>query len=141
VGSRSADAEAAARALVELAGLVRVGGTVAAGADVDLGHGFRSARIDGGAGDRRDTVLASLTVPGLGGRLGDPVALLVALFGPAATKPLSAAVQAAIDDSRWAVLRFAVAASDVLGPEQLVRLLELRPSGVDAVSESARPAT
>ena len=132
VGSRSDGVEAAGRALVELAHLVKAGGPVAAGADVDLGLGWWSARTEGGAGDRRDAVLAALTVPGVGDRLGDPAALLVALFGTAATKPLGAAAQAAIDEGRWAALRFAVAVSDVLGPEQLVRLLALRaPDGVD----------
>jgi hypothetical protein len=77
-------------------------------------------------------VLAALAVAGFGERLGDPPALLVALFGPAATKPLGAAAQAAIGEGRWATARFAAAASDVLGPEQLVRLLALRaPAGVD----------
>jgi hypothetical protein len=45
---------------------------------------------------------------------------------------LGAAARAAIDEGRWAALRLAVAASDVLGPEQLVRLLALEaPQGVD----------
>ena len=132
VGSRSAGAEDVGRALAELDRLVAAAGTVAAGADVDLGGGFRSARVDGGAGDRRDAVLAALAVPAAAERLGDPPALLVALFGPAATKPLGAAAQAAIGEGRWAAMRFAAAASDVLGPEQLVQLLALRaPGGVD----------
>src|SRR5262249_53891456 len=69
-------------------------------------------------------------------RLGEPLALLVALFGPAATRPLGAAARAAMTEGRWSVLRFAAAASDVLGPEQLVRLLDLRtPEGVEPFSE------
>jgi hypothetical protein len=112
--------------------LVEAGGALAAGADVDLGGGYRSARIDGGPGDRRDAVLAALAVPESAGRLGPPPALLVALFGPAATKPLGAATLETVAAGRWPVLRFAVAASDLLGPEQLVDLLALRaPEGVD----------
>ena len=105
VGPRGAEVETVEWALTELAHVVEAGGPVAAGADVDLGDGFRSARTDGGAGDRRDAVLAALTVPGLGDRLGEPAALLVALFGPEATKPLGAAALAAIDQGRWAALR------------------------------------
>jgi hypothetical protein len=132
VGARSADAAAAVRALAVLARLVAAGGPVAANAGADLGDGFRSARVEGGVGDRRDGVLAALMVPGFADRLGDPPAVLVALFGPAATKPLGAAATAAIAEGRWAALRFAAAASDLLGPEQLVRLLAMRaPDGVD----------
>ncbi|HEX8628393.1 MAG TPA: hypothetical protein VF755_09515 [Catenuloplanes sp.] len=132
VGPRSADADAAGQALRELSRLVGAGGTVVADVGADLGDGFRSARTQGGAGDRRDAVLAALSFPWLADRFGDPPALLVALFGPTATRPVGAAARAAIDEGRWATLRFAAAASDVLGPEQLVRLLELRaPDGVD----------
>jgi len=130
VGPRSADDEAVGRARRALRVLVTAGGTVAAGADVALGPDFRSARVDGGAGDRRDATLAALPVPGVD--LGPPLGLLVALFGPTATRPLGAAARAAIEAGRWPVLRFAAAASDVLGPEQLVALLDLRaPDGVD----------
>ncbi|MEN3608039.1 hypothetical protein AAH979_00680 [Plantactinospora sp. ZYX-F-223] len=132
LGPRSAGPEAADRAIAELTRLLAAGGPLAAGAGVDLGYGFHSARAEGAAGDRRDAVLAALMVPGLAGRLGDRRAVLVALFGPDATKPLGAAAQAVLDKGRWPVLRFAVAASDVLGPEHLVRVLELRaPDGVD----------
>ena len=118
--------------LARLRVLVGAGGAVAAGADVDLGAGHRSARVDGGTGDRRDAVLAALAVPGFGGRLGPPATLLTALFGPDATRPLGAAALETITAGRWPVLRYAVAASDLLGPEQLVRLLDLRaPEGVD----------
>ncbi|MET0491958.1 MAG: hypothetical protein ABW000_02380 [Actinoplanes sp.] len=120
------------RARASLRRLIAAGGVVAAGADVDLGGGFHSARIEGGAGDRRDAVLAALAVPQFADRLGAPAALLVALFGPAATKPLGAATLEAIAAGRWPALRYAVAASDLLGPEQLVRLLSLTaPEGVD----------
>ncbi|WP_433717863.1 hypothetical protein ACQP2Y_27200 [Actinoplanes sp. CA-051413] len=125
-------AEVAAEILARLGELVAAGGAVAAGADVDLGAGHRSARIDGGAGDRRDAVLAALAAPGFADRLGPPPALLVALFGPDATKPLGAAALEAITAGRWPVLRYAVTAADLLGPEQLVRMLALRaPQGVD----------
>ena len=121
-----------AGALRQLRALVEAGGTVAAGADVDLGDGYRSARVDGAAGDRRDAVLAALAVPGFADRLGPPPALLVALFGPDATRPLGAATLETVAAGRWPVLRYAVAASDLLGPEQLVQLLGLRaPDGVD----------
>jgi len=130
VGPRSADDGAVGRARRALRVLVTAGGTVAAGADVSLGPDFRSARVDGGAGDRRDATLAALAVPGVD--LGPPPGLLVALFGPTATRPLGAAARTAIEAGRWPVLRFAAAASDVLGPEQLVTLLDLRaPDGVD----------
>ena len=125
-------AVAPAEALRALRALVEQGGAQAAGADVDLGDGYRSARVDGAAGDRRDAVLAALAVPGFADRLGPPPALLIALFGPGATKPLGGAALAAIAAGRWPVLRYAVAASDLLGPEQLVRLLGLRaPDGID----------
>src|SRR5262245_56497629 len=75
------------RALAQLGALVAAGGVVAAGAGVDLGGGFRSARLAGARGDRRDAVLAALRVLGVAGapRLGERAAVLVALFGPAAT--------------------------------------------------------
>ncbi|MFL6076838.1 MAG: hypothetical protein ACJ73S_25875, partial [Mycobacteriales bacterium] len=132
VGPRAAGADAAGPALAELAALVAAAGGVAAGGGVDLGGGFRSARTDGGAGDRRDGVLAALTVAAARDRLGDRTAVLVGLFGPEATRPLGAAAQAAVEEGRWAALRFAAAASDLLGPEQLVSLLASRaPDGVD----------
>jgi hypothetical protein len=125
-------AAAPTEALRQLRALVEAGGAPAADAGVDLGDGYRSARIDGGAGDRRDAVLAALAVPGFADRLGPPPALLVALFGPGATRPLGAATLETITAGRWPVLRYAVAASDLLGPEQLVTLLGLRaPDGID----------
>jgi hypothetical protein len=129
-----ADAPDGAReaALAELNILVGEAGPLAAAAGADLGGGFRSARVDGRPGDRRDAVLAALAVPRYAGRLGPPAALLVALFGPDATRPLGAETLAAIAAGRWAALRYAVAAGDLLGPEQLVEVLRLRaPEGID----------
>ena len=129
VGPRGIDP---ARALAALGALVHAGGAVAAGSGADLGDGCVAARIEGGTGDRRDAVLAALAVPGFADRLGPPATVLVALFGPDATKPLGAAARDAVAARRWPVLRYAAAASDVLGPEQLVRLLALTaPDGVD----------
>ncbi|MEV6237861.1 hypothetical protein [Lentzea sp. NPDC051838] len=110
----------------------------AAGAGVDLGGGFTSARLAGAPGDRRDAVLAALSHLGSDERLGDRAANLVALFGPAATKRVGAAAQAAVADQHWAVLHLASAASDLLGPEQLERVLALRaPTGIDPFPEGA----
>ncbi len=68
------------------------------------------------------------------GRLGDRMAVAVALFGPRATKRLGAALARAADEGRWAAIHFAVAASDLLGPEKLERLLSLdAPEGSDPV--------
>jgi hypothetical protein len=127
-------------AVDELMRLVRAGGVVAAGAGVDLGSGFRSARLAGARGDRRDAVLAALQVLGVeqAGRLGDRAGFLVALFGPAATKPVGAAATRAISEGRWAAVQLASAASDMLGPEQLERVLGLRPAeGADLVQGPA----
>ncbi len=136
VGPAGAAEREQVAALAALARLVAGGGVVAAGAGADLGGGFQSGRIDGGTGDRRDAVLAALAVPEFAGKLGPPAALLVALFGPDATKPLGAATLDAIEAGRWPELRFAVAASDLLGPEQLVELLRVRtPAGVDPFPE------
>ncbi|MEU8801540.1 hypothetical protein [Spirillospora sp. NPDC048819] len=126
----------AGHAVAELARLVAAGGAVAAGAGVDLGAGFRSARLDGARGDQRDAVLAALRVVGLheAGRLGNRTGFLVALFGPAVTKRVGAAAGRAVEEGRWAALHLAVAASDVLGPEQLERILALEaPEDVDVV--------
>ncbi|GAA1844926.1 hypothetical protein [Actinomadura bangladeshensis] len=104
------------------------GGVVAAGAGVDLGAGFRSARLDGAHGDQRDAVLAALRVVGVDGahRLGQRAGFLVALFGPSVTRRVGAAAARAVEEERWAALHLASAASDVLGPEQLERVLERR---------------
>lgn len=132
-GAPSADVEHAVR---ELARLVADGGAVAAGAGVDLGAGFRSARLDGAHGDQRDAVLAALRVVGIDDahRLGQRAGFLVALFGPAVTKRVGAAAGRAVAEGRWAALHLASAASDVLGPEQLERVLALdAPDGADVI--------
>ncbi|MFI0482874.1 hypothetical protein [Actinomadura sp. 9N215] len=127
LGPDGAAGEDVAHAVAELARLVAAGGAVAAGAGVDLGGGFRSARLDGARGDQRDAVLAALRVVGLDGthKLGDRAGFLVALFGPAVTKRVGSAAGRAVAEGRWAALHLAVAASDVLGPEQLERVLAL----------------
>lgn len=112
----------------------------AAGAGVDLGSGFTSARLAGAHGDRRDAVLAALKVIGVEGahRLGDRTAALVAMFGPSATKRVGAAANTAVAEQRWAALHLASAASDLIGPEQLERVLDLRaPDGVDPFRRGA----
>lgn len=83
LGPGEASPEQVRHAVDELTGLVQVGGAVAAGAGVDLGSGFRSARLAGARGDQRDAVLAALRVLGLekAGRLGDRAGFGVALFG------------------------------------------------------------
>jgi hypothetical protein len=131
VGPDAADDETVRASVAELARFVALGGLVAAGAGVDLGHGFRSGRLDGGRGDRRDAVLAALRVLGVRGaaRIGDRAGLIVALFGPDVTKPVGAAASTAIRDGRWGALHLASAASDLLGPEQLERVLALTGPG------------
>jgi hypothetical protein len=140
LGPDGASQEQVRRAVAELTRLVTAGGAVAAGAGVDLGSGFRSARLAGARGDRRDAVLSALTVLGVeqAGRLGDRAGFLVALFGPAATKRVGAAATLAISEGRWAAVQLASAASDLLGPEQLERVLALVPAeGADLVQGPA----
>ncbi|WP_433058121.1 hypothetical protein [Dactylosporangium sp. CS-033363] len=124
VGPVDASEEQVNAALDRLKWLVARAGVVAADAGVELGGGFRSARIEGGAGNRRDGMLAALGVVGAEA-LGSPAAISVALFGIEATKPLGAAATAAVVAGRWSALRLAVAAAELLGPEQLVELLQL----------------
>ena len=128
LGPSDADADAVSRAVRELTRLVVDGGTSAAGAGVDLGSGFRSARLAGARGDHRDAVLAALRLLGLAqaDRLGDRAGVLVALFGPTATKRVGTAAASAIDSGRWDAVTLASAASDLLGPEQLEQVLALR---------------
>ncbi|MFW6690598.1 hypothetical protein [Streptomyces sp. MAR4 CNX-425] len=140
LGPPEAGEEAAGAALGELDRLVTAGGAVAAGAGVDIGGGFRSARLAGARGDKRDAVLAALRAlgPAEAGRLGDRAGTMVALFGPAATKRVGAAAARAVAEERWAAVRLAAAASDVLGPEQTERILALTaPDGVDPVGGAA----
>jgi hypothetical protein len=136
VGPAGADPELAIKQLVSLVD----NGTEAAGAGVDLGGGFTSARLAGAPGDRRDAVLAALRLLGTDGaqRLGDRTGVLVALFGLSATKRVGAAANTAIAEQRWAALQLASAVSDLLGPEQLEHLLELRaPNGIDPFPRGA----
>ncbi|MFI6098065.1 hypothetical protein ACIA8G_21105 [Lentzea sp. NPDC051213] len=133
LGPADAAPEVVREATRQLALLVR-GGTEAAAAGIDLGGGFISARLAGAHGDRRDAVLAALKVLGVDRAhlLGDRTAGLVAMFGPAATKRVGAAAHTALAEERWAALHLASAASDLLGPEQLERVLGLRaPDGID----------
>ncbi|WP_182880249.1 hypothetical protein [Microbispora sp. H10949] len=127
-------------AVAELARLVELGGVEVAGAGIDLGDGFVSARAAGARGDRRDAVLAALRVLGIDGveRLGGRATVLVALFGPAATKPVGAAAVEAVTEGRWAALELASAASDLLGPEQLERVLSLE--GLEGARSRVRPS-
>ncbi|MFE3194977.1 hypothetical protein ACFXHA_38640 [Nocardia sp. NPDC059240] len=140
LGPRDSDSVRVAIACADLAGLIELGGTVIAGAGIDLGEGFVSARLAGAPGDRRDAVLAALRVLKLGGawRLGERGATLVAMFGVTATKPVGAAAEQAIGEGHWATVILASAAAEVLGPEQLVRVLALRaPDGVDPIPDGA----
>ncbi len=140
LGPADAEPEVVREATRRLALLVIDGTEVAAAAGVDLGGGFISARLAGAHGDRRDAVLAALRVLGIDGaqRLGDRTANLVALFGPSATKPVGAAANTAVAEERWAALKLASAASDLLGPEQLERVLALRaPDGIDPFPRGA----
>ena len=127
-------------AIKQLTSLVGNGTQVAAGAGVDLGGGFTSARLAGAPGDRRDAVLAALKFLGAqdAHRLGDRSGILVALFGLSATKRVGAAANTAIAEQRWAALQLASAVSDLLGPEQLEQLLVLRaPNGTDPFPRGA----
>jgi hypothetical protein len=140
VGPAGAGPDAAGDAVGQLVALVAGATGVAAGAGVEVGPGFTSARLAGAAGDRRDAVLAALRFLGAAGssRLGDRYAVLVALFGLSATKRVGAAAETAIVEERWAALQLASAASDLLGPEQLERVLELRaPDGIDPFPRGA----
>lgn len=137
LGPAEATPEQVRHAITGLSRIVRAGGVVAAGAGVDLGAGFRSARLAGARGDQRDAVLAALKVLGIegAGRLGDRAGFLVALFGPAVTKRVGAAAAQAMAEGRWAALHLASAASDTLGPEQLERVLALTaPDGADLIA-------
>lgn len=139
VGPAEAEAETVRETTRQLTLLVAGGTEAAAGAGVDLGHGFTSARLAGAPGDRRDAVLAAMKFFGADAhRLGDRSANLVALFGLSATKRVGAAANTAIVEERWAALQLASAASDLLGPEQLEQVLELRaPDGIDPFPRGA----
>lgn len=140
VGPSNASDSQVRDAIAELAALVATAGAPAAGAGVELTAGFRSARLDGARGDRRDAVLAALRTLGVegSGRIGSRAGLLVTLFGSAGTKPVGVRTAEAIADGRWAALHLASAVSDVLGPEQLETVLRLdAPAGVDLIPHGA----
>ena len=140
VGPIGAESETVREAIRQLTSLVVDGTGAAAGAGVDLGRGFTSARLAGAPGDRRDAVLAALKLLGTQGahQLGDRSGILVALFGLSATKRVGAAANTAIAEHRWAALQLASAVSDLLGPEQLERVLDLRaPNGIDPFPRGA----
>ncbi|MFI1917887.1 hypothetical protein [Nocardia sp. NPDC020380] len=143
LGPKNAAPEQVAAARESLRQLVEDGGLVAAGAGVDLGAGFVSARLAGAGGDRRDAVLAALRALGTTGasRLGERTATLVALFGVTATKPVGAAAERAIAEERWPAVTLASAAADILGPEQLEHILASpAPDGVDPIPSGAPSA-
>jgi hypothetical protein len=128
VGPREAPARAIERARSEARRLVAVGGAIAAAAGVDLGGGFRSGRLAGAADSRRDALLAAVEFVRSEGleRLGPRDAVLVALFGSAATKRVGALAVEAVRDGAFSALRLAAAASDVVGAEKVEVLLRLR---------------
>jgi hypothetical protein len=142
VGPSDASARDVERARREARRLVAAGGALVAAAGVDLGDGFRSARLDGGGESRRDAVLAALEVLGVdqASRIGDQAAVLVALFGPRATRRVGALAREVMASGNLSSLRLAVAASDLLGPEQLEDVLRwglaLTP-GVDPVQQGS----
>ncbi|MEW9552209.1 hypothetical protein [Nonomuraea sp. NPDC050783] len=141
VGPADADPRPAVAELNRL--LAADGGDVAAGAGIELGGGFVSARLEGAPGDRRDAVLVALRVLGLDGlaRLGERAGVLVALFGVEATRRVGAAAGRAIAEERWAALQLASAASALLGAEQLEHVLDLgRAAPSPAVGPGSRPA-
>ncbi len=143
LGPRDSEFADIETARAELNQLIAAGGVVLAGAGIDLGNGFISARLAGAGGDRRDAVLAALRVLGSAGapRLGERTATLVALFGVTATKPVGAAAERAIAEERWAALTLASAAADLLGPEQLERVLGFTaPADIDPVPGGAASA-
>ncbi|MEV7626550.1 hypothetical protein [Actinoplanes sp. NPDC089786] len=130
LGAAGATPDRVAAAVRALGNLVAAGGRLAAGAEVDLGHGFRSALLDGGRGDRRDAMLAALTTDP--SALGAREAIVTALFGPRVTRRVGAAAGRAVEDGRWGAVKLAAAASDVLGPEQLEQVLAWEaPEGID----------
>lgn len=124
------------RAVTELHRLIARGGVLAAGAGVDLIDGFHSARLEGARGDRRDAVLAALRAVEDADRLGGRAGILVALFGPSATKPVGLAAGQAIAEQRWGALQLASAASDLLGPEQLEQVLHLDADATQGTASS-----
>ncbi|MFF2549584.1 hypothetical protein ACFVUS_01240 [Nocardia sp. NPDC058058] len=143
LGDKNSPAAAVLAARESLAELIGTGGITVAGAGIDLGAGFVSARLAGTGGDRRDAVLAALRILGMDDarRIGERTATLVALFGVTATKPVGAEAERAIAEGRWAALTLASAAADLLGPEQLVQVLGWEiPEGIDPIPTGAPSA-
>ncbi|MFB8001386.1 hypothetical protein [Nocardia sp. NPDC056000] len=113
LGDKNSPAAAVLAARESLTELIGTGGITVAGAGIDLGAGFVSARLAGTGGDRRDAVLAALRILGMDDarRIGERTATLVALFGVTATKPVGAEAERAIAEGRWAALTLASACS------------------------------
>ena len=135
VGRATASRAEVDRARRDAQRLVARGGPLVAAAGVRI-RAFRTARLEGGAESRRDAVLAAVEVLGSRGlhRIGEPAAVLVALFGVRATKRVGAAALDGLALDQLSPLRLAVAASDLLGPEQLESILALRaPPGTEPV--------
>ena len=138
VGPAGAGRAEVARARREAGRLLAGGGPVAAAAGIDVGGGFRTARLEGGGEARRDAVLAAMELLGPEGMdsIGSRDSLLVALFGARATKRVGAAAVAALAGGARSALRLAVAASDVLGPEQLEQVLRFEaPAAIEPVPQ------
>lgn len=141
VGPPGATTRQVDRARREARRLVTAGGNVVAAANVNLGHGFETARVEGGGETRREAVLAAVELLGIDeiDRIGPRQAVLVALFGTRATKRVGAAALAALaahegDGGRRSAVRLAVAASDLLVPEQLEAVLRLdAPAAIEPV--------
>jgi len=135
VGPATATRAQVDRARRDARRLVALGGPVVAAAGIRI-RTFRTARLEGGAESRRDAVLAAVEVLGGKGlhRIGEPASVLVALFSERATKRVGAAALTALADGHLSPVRLAVAASDLLGPEQLETVLALRsPPGAEPV--------
>ena len=140
VGPSAASRREVERARGEVRRLVAAGGPLVSAANVDLGGGFRSARLEGGGESRRDAVMAALEVLGPDGvdRVGGRDAVLVALFGAAANRRLGAAAVEALDDGAFSALRLAVAVSDLLHSERIEAILRLRaPIQIEPVPAGA----
>ncbi len=116
--------------------LLKDGGPLAFSAGIDVDNGFRTAVLEGGGESRRDAVLAAVELLGVDqlDRIGERGAVLVALFGPRATRRVGKAALDVLASGRCSPLRLAVAASDFLGPEQLEAVLAFTaPTGVEPV--------
>ena len=131
--ARKADVDRARR---EARRLLKEGGPLAVAAGIDCGAGFRTAVLEGGEESRRDAVLAAVELLGVDqlDRVGERGAVLVALFGPRATRRVGKAAMDVLARGQCSSLRLAVAASDLLNPEQLEDVLALAaPAGTEPV--------